>query len=429
VSQAAIPVYASLAVFSLTYAAISLVRPHRIVIAISGATMMIIVGTSLSFYGLPDVIHAIDFDAIALLLGMMIIANMFGKTGLFQYAAIKGAKLARGNLPLLLVYLGASVFLLSMILDNMTAILISLPVTVSLTDILGISPLPFIVGEVILAQIGGMATLIGSPGNIIIGSAAGFSFRSFLTHIAPIAIIAAGGGMGLLFYLFRRELRGRPANVNRLLGMDERGAITDRKKARRVLLVLGGIILLFLFHDAIKLTPGIVAMIGAAGALLALRPDFDTTLKEIRWDTLLFFISLFIVAGGLNASGGFSPLTRGLAGLSEGGLYTVALSLLWGSALLSSVVGTVPFAIAVLPVFTGLSSSLPSVSPLFWALAIGASAGAAILPTRGKRGAAFLPLFRSLDVPIPTGRWIKSTVPVALGICAAGSLALILRLL
>jgi len=429
VNGATISIYASLAVFSLTYLAISLVRSHRVVIAISGATTMIIVGTSLSFYSLSSVIHAIDFDAIALLLGMMIVSNLFGKTGLFQYVAIKSAKLARGDLPLLLLYLGGLAFILSMVFDNRTAILLSLPLTVSLTDILGISPLPFVVGGVVLAQIGGMATMIGSPGNIIVGSAAGFSFRSFLTHIAPIAIIAGAVGVGLLLRLFRRELRQRPANVDRLLEMDERGAITDPKKANRVLFVLGGMILLFLLHDAIGLTPGMVAMIGAASAILALRPDFDTALKEVRWDTLLFFISLFIVAGGLSASGGFSTLTDGLAGLSRGGIYPVAIALLWGGALLSSLVGAVPLTIALLPLFTGFSASSPLAPPLFWALAIGVGAGAAVSPVGGEEKASLLPLFRSLDVSIPPRLWLGSTVPIAIGICIIGSLALALRLL
>jgi len=429
VNEAAVSIYASLAVFVLTYAAISLVRQHRVVMAIAGATTMIVVGTSLSFYGLPDVIAAIDFDVIALLLGMMIIADLFGKTGLFQYATIKGAKLARGKPSLLLVYLGASTFALSMIFDNTTTILIAIPVTVSLTDVLGISALPLVVGEVILAHVGGMATLIGTPANVIVGSAAAFSFRNFSTHIIPIAILGGAVGTGLFFLLFRREFKRRPANVDRLLGMDERGAITDPKRARRVLFVLSGMILLFLLHDAIGLTPGIVAMIGAAAALLVVRPDFDTTLKEVRWDMLLFFISLFIVAGGLNASGGFTFLTSGLAGMSEAGIYLVALCVLWGGALIASVVGTVPFTIAVLPIFTGLASSPHTVSPLLWSLVIGAGAGAAILPTRGEGKAVLLPLFRSLDVPIPTGRWIGSTLPAALAVCVIGSLALVLRLL
>jgi len=428
-SEATVSVYASLVVFASTYAAISLVRTHRVVMAIAGAATMIVVGTSLSFYGLPDVIAAVDFDAIALLLGMMIIAELFGKTGLFQYAAIKGAKLARGKPALLLVYLGASVFALSMLFDNTTTILIAVPVTVSLTDILGMSALPLLVGEVIIAQIGGMATLIGTPANVIVGSAASFSFRDFLIHISPIAILGGAAGTGLFFFLFRREFHQRPVNVDRLLGMDERGAITAPKKARRILLVLSGTILLFIVHDAIRLTPGIVAMIGAAAAMLALRPDFDTMLKEVRWDTLLFFISLFIVAGGLAASGGYAFLRSGLAGLSEDGIYAVALCVLWGGALLSSLIGTVPFAIAVLPVFTGLAASPFDVSPLFWALVIGAGAGAAVLPTKGNGKAALHPLFRSLDVPIPTGRWVAGSLPAALVVCLIGSLALVLRLL
>jgi len=418
-------IYASLAVLMGTYAAISIVRRHRTIAAIAGATGMIIVGTGFSFYKLSEVIRAVDFDAVATILGMMIIANLFEKTGLLQYAAIKGAKLARGKPSLLFIYLSLSIFAVSMIFDNTTTILIAIPLTVSLTDILGIPALPFLIGGVLVAQIGGMSTLIGSPANIIVGSAAGFSFRDFLTHLAPIGII--GCGAGLVSSLFHREFRVRPSNVDRLLAMDERGAITDRRGGRLLLLVLAGTILLFLVHDVIGLSPGIVAMIGAAAALLAVRRDFDATLKEIRWDTLLFFISLFIVVGGFRESGGVSGLNTSLAGLSGEGVYPVALFILWGSALISSVIGPVPLAIAAVPILTGIGAPLSS--HLLRALLVGLGAGAVFLPIRGERGGELTRLFRSIDTPIPAGRWIRRALPVGLFICAIGSLALYLRLL
>ena len=421
-SQSAVSIYASLFVFIGTYIAISIVRRHRTVIAIAGATVMIILGSSLSFYHLPEVIAAIDFDAIAILLGMMVVANMFGKTGLVQYAALKGAKLAGGRPVPLFVYLGAAIFAASMVLGGTTAILIAVPVTASLADIIGITAIPFLVGEVILARIGGMATMIGNAGNVVLGSAGGPSFRGFLAHAAPIAIVVGAMGMGLVFSLFRRALRQRPSNVEQLAGIEERGAITDPRKGQRILLVLGGTLLLFLVHDLIGLTPGMVAMLGAAGALIALRPDFDAVLKEVRWDILLFFISLFVIVGGLEASGGFAGLASGLAGLDEGTLYPISIALLWGTAAVSSAVGPVPFAIAILP---GIAGS----APLFWAVVIGIAAGGVLIPFRSERGGMILSLFRSLDTPIPTGRWLKAALPAGLALCAVGSLALILRLL
>jgi len=391
VSQSAVSIYASLFVFIGTYIAISIVRRHRTVIAIAGATVMIILGSSLSFYHLPEVIAAIDFDAIAILLGMMVVANMFGKTGLVQYAALKGAKLAGGRPVPLFVYLGAAIFAASMVLGGTTAILIAVPVTASLADIIGITALPFLVGEVILARIGGMATMIGNAGNVVLGSAGGPSFRGFLAHAAPIAIVVGAMGMGLLLPLFRRALRQRPSNVEQLAGIEERGAITDPRKGQRILLVLGGTLLLFLVHDLIGLTPGMVAMLGAAGALIALRPDFDAVLKEVRWDILLFFISLFVIVGGLEASGGFAGLASGLS-----------IALLWGTAAVSSAVGPVPFAIAILP---GIAGS----APLFWAVVIGIAAGGVLIPFRSERTRGDDPL------PLPLPRYSDPDRPLAEG--------------
>lgn len=260
-----LPLAISLLVFACTYVGILLEKIHRTIIALLGAVAMIAVGTWFSFYEVDQAIGSIDFNTISLLLGMMIVVGLFKETGFFQYLAIKAAKLAGGKPWLLLVYLGLVTSLLSMVLDNVTTIIIVVPVTVSLTDILGVPVTPFLMSEVVLSNIGGVATLIGDPPNILIGSAAGFSFTDFLTHLAPIVVLAWLLAQGLLLFIFRGSLAQKPANVDHLMAMDARRSIADPLTANRMLKVLGFTILLFLVHDRIGLDPGLVALFGVLG--------------------------------------------------------------------------------------------------------------------------------------------------------------------
>jgi len=420
------PLAISLAAFTLTYVGIFLERIHRAIIALSGAALMIALGTWFSFYSAHEAMLSIDYDTITLLMGMMIVVGLFQETGFFQYLAIRAAKLAKGRPWLLLVYLGLVTSLVSMVLDNVTTIIIIVPVTVSVADILGISPLPFLMGEVLLSNIGGVATLIGDPPNILIGSAAGFGFTDFLTHLAPIVVVVWAVAQGLLLLLFRRELMQRSSNVERLLAMDERRAIVDPLTTRRMLITLSVTILLFFVHELIGLEPGIVALIGACIGLLWVRPDFDKILKDIHWDVLIFFISLFIIVGGLEASGAIGFLGRGIAAIAEQGLYLAVLIVLWGGALASGIISNVPFTIVMLPIFKGLAVQGVDVSPLWWALAIGVGFGANLTPLGSAANVVIVSMSESLGGKLTLRRWLKSGSWVAIASCALGTVAILL---
>lgn len=422
------PFAISLLVFVITYVGILSERIHRTIIALSGAVVIIAFGSWFSFYDVHQAVEAIDFNTISLLLGMMIIVGIFKETGFFQYLAIRAAKLAKGKPWLLLVYLGLVTSLVSMVLDNVTTIIIVIPVTVSMADILGISVLPFLISEALLSNIGGVATLIGDPPNILIGSAAGFSFTDFLTHLAPIVVVAWLLAQGLLLLLFRRSLARKPTNVDRLMAMNEKRAIVDRLTTGRMLKALGFTILLYLVHDRIGLDPGLVALIGACLGLLWVRPELNRILNDIPWDVLLFFISLFILVGGLEAAGLLDLIAEGITGLTHHGMVLAALGVLWVGAIMSAVVDNIPFTMAMLPIIAGLASRGVNVVPLWWALAIGVGFGGNATPIGATANVVTVSLSERTDTPITFRIWVKSGLLTAFITCALGSVALMLAI-
>ncbi len=422
------PFAISLLVFALTYVGILSEKIDRTIIALSGAVLMIAFGHWLSFYDVHQAVEAIDFNTISLLFGMMIVVGLFKETGFFQYLAIKAAKLARGRPWLLLVYLGLVTSLVSTVLDNVTTIIIMVPVTVSLTDVLGIPLTPFLMSEVLLSNIGGVATLIGDPPNILIGSAAGFSFTAFLTHLAPIVVVAWLLAQGLLLVIFRKSLACKPTNVDRLLAMDERRSITDPLTTSRMLKVLGFTILLFLVHDRIDLDPGLVALAGGCLGLLWVRPKLEQILNDVHWDVLLFFIALFIIVGGLEAGEVLQLAGRGIASLSHQGMVLAVLVVLWAGALASGVISNVPFTIAMLPILKGLASQGIPVASLWWALALGVGFGGNLTPIGAASNVLVTSISDRTGEPITFRQWLTSGSMVAIATCALGSLALVLAI-
>jgi len=229
----------------------------------------------------------------------------------------------------------------------------------------------------------------------------------------------------LLLLLFRRELTQRSAHVERLLQMDERRAIVDPLTTRRMLITLSVTIMLFFVHEAIGLEPGLVALIGACIGLLWVRPNFDSILKDIHWDVLIFFVSLFIIVGGLEASGAIGYLGRGIAALAEQGIYLPILVILWGGAIASGVISNVPFTIAMLPIFKGLAAHGIEVAPLWWALAIGVGFGANLTPLGSAANVVIVSMSESLGEKLTLRRWLASGSYVAFASCALGTVAIL----
>ncbi len=419
---------ASSLIFVLTYAGIFSGRIHRTIVAFAGAVLMIAIGGWLNFYDMPRASAAIDFDTISLLLGMMIMVGILGKTGLFSYLAVRAAQFTKGSPWRLMIALGLLTTVVSMVLDNVTTIMVVAPVTLSIAEVMEITPIPFLIGEAILSNTGGVATLIGDPPNILIGSAAGLTFNDFLIHLAPIVLVAWLVTQGVLTLVFWRDLRQPAHDLATLAQLDARRALVDPKTAKRMLIILGGTILLYLIHDRIGLIPGMVALIGASIGLMWIRPPIEEVMHEIHWDVLLFFISLFVVVGGLDSAGMLGLIAHGVTGITRHGMTIAALVVMWSGALMSAVVDNIPFTMAMIPIIAGLGATGVEIGPLWWALALGVGFGGNGTPIGSTANVVTVSLSERTDHPITFHTWIRSGSIAAFACLIVGSIALILAI-
>ncbi|MGD8311811.1 MAG: ArsB/NhaD family transporter [Gammaproteobacteria bacterium] len=401
---------------------------HRTLAGIIGAVTMVLAGMAGGFYSQAEAVAAIDANTMFLLSGMMTLVVLLRPTGGFEYLAIRMAKLSRGSPRLLLVYLSSMVTLISLFLDNVTTVLVFAPLTVVICRMLGLNAIPFLMSEALLSDTGGVATLVGDPPNIMIGSAAGIDFSRFLFHLGPIVLAAWILTVFLMLVLFRGYLR-QP--MNDILDLDETRALKDRKSLVAVLFALGVVILLFFIHHHFGLFPGYVAWIGVAVALALLRPDPEEFLRQMDWSVLLFFTGLFIIVGGVEGSGLLDLLGQQLVEIARDPdkLLQTALILLWVSAFLSAAVDNIPFTVTMIPIISHLETQGVDVMPLWWALALGVGLGGngthigstanVICVAEAERAGD--PAFRISPV-----LWLKKGTPVMLVTLTASSILLAL---
>ena len=364
------PLLLSTVIFIATYVLIASERLHRTLAAMLGAV------TVLLFHLLSqeEAFHAVDFNVIFLLAGMMIIAGVLRKTGVFQWLALRAAKLARGNPALILVLLCLVTAILSAFLDNVTTVVLIVPLTIFLAGLLQLNPVPFLIAQVLASNIGGSATLIGDPPNIMIGSRAGLDFVDFLVHIAPISlIILALFCLGAWFF-YRRRLQVNPALREALLQVDERELITEPRLLGIGLFVLGLTILGFLLHGALGYEAATIALAGATLLIILARQEVKEVLREVEWASLFFFVGLFIVVEGVVKAGLIERLAQGALRLTGGDLTATSLLILWMSAILSGIVDNIPYTATMLPVVEQLGRVMPEL-PLWVALILGADLG------------------------------------------------------
>lgn len=395
---------------------------NRSIVAIAGSMLMIGAGRLLNFYSEEAAIEAIDFSTLGLLLGMMILVAMLEPTGFFEYLAVLAARASKGQPLRLFLLLGSITTVLSMFLDNVTTIVLIAPVTILISEILGISPLPFLVTEALLSNTGGVATLVGDPPNVLIGSAAGLSFTDFLIYSLPIVAVTWVGILYLLRYLFRQELSKRPRNARAVMRLNPAEALNHPVTARRILIVLGGAILFFFIHHLLHVEPFFVAMSAAAIALLWVQPDITEVVKKIEWSVLIFFGALFIMVGGLEHAGILEAIVGVVRGASDIPPVLFGVLVIWIVAALSAVVDNVPITIALIPVIQGLGNSGMDISPLWWALAFGAGFGGNGTIIGSTANIIVTNLSEKTRTPITAKLWMKRGLPVMLMACVIASI-------
>ncbi|MCV7348330.1 SLC13 family permease [Mycolicibacterium rhodesiae] len=368
----------ALAVFAVAYLLIATERINKVKAALGGAAVVVAIGT----VGSDDIFYSretgIDWDVIFLLLGMMVIVGVLRQTGVFEYTAIWAAKRAKGSPLRVMILLALITAVASALLDNVTTVLLIAPVTLLVCDRLAINPVPFLLAEVFASNIGGTATLIGDPPNIIIGSRAGLSFNDFLVHVTPLVVIALAVFLAALPVLFRGSFAVEADRVAEVMSLDEREAIRDVRLLVKCGVVLGAVFAAFIGHSVIHVEPSVVALLGAGVLILISGVERRHYLGSVEWDTLLFFAGLFILVGALVKTGVIGKVAE-LAGAATGGSpLLAAMAILLVSALLSGVIDNIPYVATMSPVVADLAATVANPvhgQALWWSLAIGADFG------------------------------------------------------
>ena len=370
---------AALVVFVAAYGLIASEKVNRTAVALGGAGLMVLIGAVRG----PDVFFSentgIDWNVIFLLFGMMVIVGILRRTGLFEFVAIWAAQKARGRPFRMMVLLVVITALASALLDNVTTVLLVAPVTLLLCDRLSIGPVPFLVAEAMASNIGGAATLIGDPPNIIIGTRAGLSFDDFLLNLAPVVVVLLVVFIGLCWLLWGRRMSHDPERVEAVMQLHPRETITDPVLLRRMLAVLALVVVGFVTSTWTHLDPSLVALLGAGVAILVSRVPSQEYLEDVEWETLLFFAGLFVMVGALVNDGVISDLATVLTRDIGDRFLLASQGVLVGSAVLSGVVDNIPYVASMAPLVHDLVGSGANADPgkqsLWWALALGADLG------------------------------------------------------
>lgn len=377
------PFWLSLAVLLIAYGALVWDRLNRAIVALLGGGAMLAAG----ILDQDSAVAAQDFNTLALLIGMMLLVAIARPSGMFQYLAFWSAKTAGGRPATLLALLSLVTAMVSAALDNVTTVLLIAPVTLVITSELRLAAFPFLFSEVMASNIGGAATLIGDPPNILIGSAAGLSFNAFILHLSPAAAIVLAVQLAVGHLVWGRHMRFESEAQARVLSFRLGDAITDRPLLWKSLAVLSLVLAGFAVGERFGFKPGATAILGAALLLMLdnIRRSpaeqsrrVHATFGEIEWVTIFFFVGLFVIVAGVNRAGVLEWLAAGIVKATGGSLTAAALLVLWASALLSALVDNIPFVATMIPVIKGMAPGLggaDAMQPVWWALALGACLG------------------------------------------------------
>lgn len=365
----------ALAIFVVAFYLLATERANKVKIVLVAAGLMFLLGLAPGADVFYSEHEGIDWNVIFLLLGMMVIVGVVKQTGLFDFLAIWAAKRSRGSPFRLMVMLMAITAVASPVLDNVTIIMLVAPVTLVICDRLQIAAQPFLIAEVLASNIGGAATLIGDPPNIIIGSRAGLTFNDFLVHMAPVVALIFALFVLFTRVLFRKDLSNNQIHVENVMALQERRAIKDTRLLYRSLAVLAVVIVGFSLHSVLHVAPSIVALLGAGAMLLVTNVDVGEVLPEVEWPTLVFFMGLFVMVAGLVHTGVIGWLGDAAESVFGDNFLLAATGLLFGSAVLGAFIDNIPYTATMTPVVEGMAAQAPDLETgraLWWAFALGA---------------------------------------------------------
>ncbi|MBC8079865.1 MAG: ArsB/NhaD family transporter [Gorillibacterium sp.] len=363
----------AIGIFIVTYGIVISEKIHRTIIAMIGGIAIVALG----IVPQEEALHHIDFNTLGLLIGMMIIVSVTAETGMFRFLAVWAAKKAGGDPLRILIALFLITAIVSAFLDNVTTVLLMVPVTFSITRQLGISPLPYLMSQIMASNIGGTATMIGDPPNIMIGSKTDLTFMEFITNLAPIVIIILILTALFFAFFYRKSLRTTPERKAELMTLDERVEITNKPLLRKSLIVLALTIVGFFIHQAIHMESATVALAGAFLLLLFTGERFlEKSLERVEWTTIFFFVGLFVLVSGLVETGVIATLAERAIDLTGGNITAASLIILWLSAIASAFIDNIPFVATMIPLIQEMGQQgVTNLDPLWWSLSLGACLG------------------------------------------------------
>jgi Na+/H+ antiporter NhaD/arsenite permease-like protein len=413
------------AIFILAYALIISEKIHKTVIALSGAALMIVLGivTQEEAFSSPEL--GVDWNVVFLLFSMMVIINIMRPSGIFEYIAIKAAKLARGRPFMIMAVFSVVTALISAILDNVTTVLLMAPVTFLICQALELDVVPFLITEVLASNIGGAATLIGDPPNIMIASKAQLDFMSFICNLTPVIVVVLAAYVVTIKFIFGKKMTVREDLRQRVMAMDEREAIKDTVLIRKSLIVLAFTMTGFVLHGMLHLEPATIALAGAAALLLVSgTKEPHHIFSEVEWNTLFFFIGLFIIIGGVVKTGLIALMSAEVLEITRGSLFATSMVVMWFSAFASAFIDNIPYVATMNPLIIDMAKQLwpdlhgtsllhhPDLLPLWWSLALGACLGGNGTAIGASANVIVVGMAEKMGSPISFGRFMLYGMPL-----------------
>jgi Na+/H+ antiporter NhaD/arsenite permease-like protein len=430
--------FVSAGIFVFVFAAISLRWMHETAAALLGAVAVwlfhYVAGTwlpGLRILSFEDAMTFVDWNVIFLILGMMIFMAMFGETGVFNWMAFRAFRLARGNAWLLGMALILLTGVVSAFLNDVTAILLLVPLSIQIAETVGVHPLAYVIPEVLVSNIGGAATIIGDPPSTIVGSHLGLSFGEYMVNMAPVAVLCVPLLLFMVSGLYWREFAGARQRLSPALvaQLEADARIVNAPLLRKSALVGAATIVLFFTGDVFGMPPSVIALTGAAVLVAWVRPDMHRMLHEVDWTTLVFFIGIFVLVGGLEATGVIAALAAAIARWAQGDLTVATVLMTWVPGVASALVANIPFTVAALPIADFLPASIPGADNLvlYWALILGADLGGNATILGSAPNIVAVGLLAQAGYRLSFGRFMRDGVPVTLVTLAVATIWLLVR--
>ena len=400
----------AIVIFLGTVSAIISGKIHNTVAAITGAVLLVLT----RILTIEDCVKAVDVDTICILVGMMLTVAVIKNSGIFEYIAIKAAKLAKGRpWPIMVTFIIITA-LLSGMLDNVTTVLLVGPMTLAITNILRVDPVPYIISQIMASNIGGTATLIGDPPNIMIGSAANLGFVDFILNTGFAVIFVVIAILICFYFIYGKKLFVADEAIEKIMNLDEKKAIKDKRLMHESIIVIVIVAACFVLHDQLGVESATIAIAAACVMLLIGKQDPEEIILSVEWPTILFFIGLFIVVGGMKKVGIITMLANGLIAVTGGNVILTMIIILWVSAIVSSFLDNIPFVATLIPLILSMQSHGMDVAPIWWALSLGACLGGNGTLIGASANVVLSGISKNNGHPITFGQYFKIGFPMML---------------